>query len=244
MKPELSKLDLKKGHSLRTEAFTVIQARIECNLVVGAYSYVRPNTTISGTKSIGRYCSIASNVYIGGGEHPTNWLSTNPFQYAPNHVVRRDLPEPGQSAALFSQPPAVVIGHDVWIGAQSTVLRGVNLGHGCVVAAGAVVTRDVPPYAVVAGVPARVIKHRFDAKTRKRLLALRWWRFSAGSLADLPFHDIHAAIEQIEHRAAAARLSICPQHHFLLRAGQSLQSIETPIFDADGLSPTEEGAVE
>ncbi|MFN4057758.1 MAG: CatB-related O-acetyltransferase [Roseinatronobacter sp.] len=153
------------------------------------------------------------------------------------------MPDPGPSAPRFSQPPAVIIGHDVWIGAQSTILRGVTLGHGCVVAAGAVVTRDVPPYAIVAGVPARVIRHRFDAKTRKRLLTLGWWRYTAGSLAAIPFHDIHAALDEIEKRAAASRLTLFPTQHFLIRAGSPLQSVDKPAFGDDMFDPTTEGAL-
>ncbi|MGH8817844.1 MAG: CatB-related O-acetyltransferase [Achromobacter pestifer] len=95
---------------------------------------------------------------------------------------------------------AVVIGNDVWIGANVVIRSGVTVGDGAVCAAGAVVTRDVQPYSIVGGVPARPIRKRFDDETVNRLLAMRWWRYDATDLAGLPFHDVHAALDELERR--------------------------------------------
>jgi acetyltransferase-like isoleucine patch superfamily enzyme len=116
---------------------------------------------------IGRFCSFASEVMIIPSDHVMSAVSTHPFLFKPElGVVDRD-PRP---------PFSLIIGHDVWVGYRVTILPSVKeIGHGAVLAAGAVVTHDVPPYAVVAGVPARIIKYRFDDQTIQRILKSRWW---------------------------------------------------------------------
>jgi acetyltransferase-like isoleucine patch superfamily enzyme len=115
--------------------------------------------------TIGRYCSIAGDLLVlGGGEHFMDRISTYPF------ASKFGIP----GADTKTRGP-VVIGSDVWIGARVTVLSGVNIGDGAVIGACSLVNRDVPPYAVAAGVPARIVRMRFDATTTARLLALRWW---------------------------------------------------------------------
>jgi chloramphenicol O-acetyltransferase type B len=125
----------------------------------------------NGTRlKIGAYCSIAENVEIFlGGNHRTDWVSSYPFpaffpevRHIRDHTLSRG---------------DVVIGSDVWLCRNCTILSGVTIGHGAVVASGAVVTRDVEPYAIVAGNPARVIRYRFDEPTRKALLETAWWEW-------------------------------------------------------------------
>lgn len=128
------------------------------------YSYVSPNTILVCCK-IGRYVSIGPGCVIGTGLHPLTQVSTSPFIY--NDMLfksRRD-----------EDFMPVVINADAWIGANAVVFGGVTLGIGCVVGAGAVVTKDVPPYAVVAGVPARVMRYRFTEEKIQCLLASKWW---------------------------------------------------------------------
>lgn len=141
---------------------------------IGCYSYGRPKVRFpeSGRKlTIGRYCSIADRVEILlGGEHRLDWASTYPFAAMRGHFPDAQAPED-----YHASRGDVVIGHDVWLGSGCMILSGVTVGHGAVVAARAVVTRDVPPYAVVAGSPARVVRHRFPPDVAEALVALAWW---------------------------------------------------------------------
>ena len=141
---------------------------------IGAYSYGRPKVRFaeSGRRlTIGRYCSIADKVEILlGGDHRLDWASTYPFA-----AMRGLWPEADAPADYHASRGDVSIGHDVWLGSGCMILSGVTVGHGAVVAARAVVARDVPPYAVVAGNPARVVRTRFDEATVADLVACAWW---------------------------------------------------------------------
>lgn len=124
---------------------------------------------------IGAFCSIGPEVSIGGlGSHPTTWLSTHPIFYS-------KLKQSGKSFSpidLFEEIKSNQIGNDVWIGARALILDGISIGNGVIVAAGSVVTKDVPPYAIVGGVPARIIRMRFDDDVISELLTWEWWGFS------------------------------------------------------------------
>lgn len=180
------------GHGLHWGAFT-------------GYDNLNKGQFVENVK-VGRYCSIAMNAAIGLESHPINWLSTTALQYAHNHlhferfvghtVAKRGFPLHGQT----------VIGNDVWIGANALIMAGVNIGDGAIIAAGAVVTRDVPPYAIVGGVPAKVLKYRFDEKTIAELLELRWWRFNIAALGIINWADIHSAIELIKKTIASGKI--------------------------------------
>lgn len=117
---------------------------------------------------IGAYTSISDDVHIFlGGHHRTDWISTYPFPAF--------LDEARHIADFGGTHGDVVIGNDVWIASGATILSGVHVGDGAVVAARAVVSRDVPPYAIVAGNPARIVNWRFDEVTRAALLQVEWW---------------------------------------------------------------------
>jgi acetyltransferase-like isoleucine patch superfamily enzyme len=122
--------------------------------------------------TIGAFVSIANGVVIGGGRHPMEWIGMSPVFYEGRDSVKAKFAEHRRP-----RPKSVIVGNDVWIGRNAIVLPGITIGDGAVVGAGAVVTRDLPPYAVVAGCPARLVRYRFDEATIRRLLVLKWWNF-------------------------------------------------------------------
>lgn len=129
---------------------------------------------------IGAYCSIASGVQIFlGNQHRTDWASSYPFPAFFEEA--RHIADFGVSRG------DVTIGNDVWLCANCTILSGVTIGHGAVVGTGSVVTRDVEPYAIVAGIPARTVRFRFDEKTRLVLLSTAWW--------DWPLTEVREVVE-------------------------------------------------
>jgi len=151
---------------------------------IGEFSYGRPKVRFpeSGKKlTIGRYCSIADKVEILlGGNHRMDWGTTYPFSALP------DLwPLAPKTEDYHSSRGDVVIGHDVWLGSGAIILSGVTVGHGAVVAAHAVVAKDVPPYAIVGGNPAKVIRYRFDEATIEALLEAKWWDLPREKIATL-----------------------------------------------------------
>ncbi|MFA0253058.1 CatB-related O-acetyltransferase [Vibrio breoganii] len=123
-------------------------------------------------KSIGSFCSIAPHVIIAAGNHPTNFKSTSSILYNKKRgFISNNVDIPHQIAK-------VTIGNDVWIASNVIILPGVKISDGAIIAAGSVVNRDVPPYSIVAGVPAKVKKYRFDQNTIESLLQEKWWEWS------------------------------------------------------------------
>ncbi len=172
-------------------------------LSIGAFTYTQGGSFVNA--HLGRYCSFAEEVAIGAISHPTDWLSTAPFQYRENPwgwldfgkkllsddtIKRKVLP-------YSSNSKSTKIGNDVWIGRKAIVLKGVTIGNGAIIGAGSVVTKDVPPYAIVGGVPARLIRYRFRDEIIRKLEDLQWWKYGIWDLTDIPFDDIDRAIELI-----------------------------------------------
>jgi len=159
-------------------------ARRPGQIIAGPYTYGRPKVRFpeSGARLvIGRYGSIADGVEILlGGNHRLDWATTYPFPALPGL-----WPEAAGRTDHDTTRGDVVVGHDVWLASQCMVMSGVTIGHGAVVAARAVVARDVPPYAIVAGNPARVVRLRFDEATVAALLESRWWDRPREALAPL-----------------------------------------------------------
>ena len=183
---------------------------------IGAYSYVSSGTEVHHT-TIGRYASIGDKSTIGPSEHPTDWLSTSPMPY-------QDVFNLGQSPDLTAQPRRrVEIGNDVWLGARCGVMSGVRIGNGAIVGFGAVVTKDVPPYAVVGGTPARVIKYRFPEKTIERLLSFAWWQFDLPAARrtgiSIAWQDPERALDQLAEAEQAGRLPRVSSRAAMVQAG-------------------------
>jgi acetyltransferase-like isoleucine patch superfamily enzyme len=155
---------------------------------VGKYSYGYEKHCFKGSllQRIGSFCSINCTALIGEFNHPLNMITTHPIVYTSSDQILGYEGVPGiiesnddliDIASLNSNGP-IFIGHDVWIGAHAIILPGVSIGNGAVVAAGAVVTKSVPDYAIVAGVPARVMRYRFSEKEIQVLNSVRWWEWS------------------------------------------------------------------
>ena len=145
---------------------------------IGAYSYCASNSFIRNTK-IGRFCSIGKNVRIIDVTHPVGFVSTSPVFYNPHNVVGQAFVDSiGFDEHLHCDKDpnySVVIGNDVWICDGAQIIGGHSIGDGAVIAAGAVVTKDIPPFAVAAGVPAKVIRYRFSDEDIQYLMKLQWW---------------------------------------------------------------------
>lgn len=172
-------------------------ATIFGDVEVGAFTYCNDAVEISNAE-IGRYCSIGQGVIINPGHHPTDFVTTHPIAVdgdgaafgmmgmpAYKATARTALGRPVSGKSLRTK-----IGHDVWIGARAIILQGVSIGTGAIIGAGAVVTRDVRPYEIVGGVPAKRIRWRFDGMMRRRLLASAWWLRDLSALPVRDFSDV------------------------------------------------------
>ena len=152
------------------------------SLQIGAYSYGKPRVVYyagdQSSISIGKYCSIAPGVTIFlGGNHPTDWISTYPFR------VMFQLPERYEDGMPYSNGD-IIIGNDVWIGYESMIMSGVKIGDGAVIAARSLVTKDVPPYAIVGGQPAKIIKYRFNEQQIEKLQRIEWWNWPVNKVLE------------------------------------------------------------
>lgn len=148
--------------------------------IIGRHTYI-VKASIKNAK-IGKFCSIGPEVLIGGlGKHPTQLISTHPIFYS----TRRQSGKSFAKLDSFKEIEKTIIGNDVWIGARAVILDGVKVGNGAIIAAGAIVTKDVPDYAIVGGVPAKLIRYRFDEDIIKELYLLKWWELSDEDLNKL-----------------------------------------------------------
>jgi acetyltransferase-like isoleucine patch superfamily enzyme len=155
------------------------RSRFHGSCEVGAFSYFNGCAEVFHT-NIGRYCSIAPDVVIGAGEHPVNYFSTHPFACGGGGSRFKNSKFYDVIRARGGKAPnhkRTTIGSDVWIGTRAYISQGVNIGHGSIVAAGAVVTKDVAPYTIVGGVPAKQIGARFHMDAVAQFLDLSWWDY-------------------------------------------------------------------
>lgn len=145
---------------------------------------------------IGKFCSLGGVTIMLGGEHRTEWATTYPFSV----LWREGHPFPGHPKTKGN----IYIGNDVWIGMHSLILSGVKIGDGAIINPYSVVTKDVPPYTIVAGNPAKFVKYRFDRPTIDKLLAIAWWDWPDSEIIKaLPYmlsDDIDKFIKYCESR--------------------------------------------
>lgn len=138
---------------------------------LGSYSYVGANSRLLRV-TVGKFCCIGPDVIAGLGRHPSSdFVSIHPVFYSPNAKVGTTFAD----RSYFDETDHIMVGNDVWIGARAIIVDGVSICDGAIIAAGAVVTRDVPPYAIVGGVPAKIIRYRFAPHQIDALLASKWW---------------------------------------------------------------------
>ncbi|MFL4472407.1 CatB-related O-acetyltransferase [Paeniglutamicibacter sp. MACA_103] len=182
---------IKFSPGLRLEPYATYWAGSGRHLAsLGSFSYTHSRLPLNAR--VGRYTSIAKGVKVMGAMHPHEWASTSPVFYNRRLMMEtyeRDRGETPTYRKFDYTPEPVTIGNDVWIGENVTLGHGVHIGDGAVVASNAVITRDVPPYAVVGGVPAKIIRQRFDDDTVNELVRSAWWNYSPTALNQLDVRD-------------------------------------------------------
>lgn len=149
------------------------------NSKMGKHSFCGYDCDISNAE-IGSFCSIANNVIIGGGTHPVDWVGTSPAFYEGRDSIKAKF-----SNHKRKNVKKTIIQHDVWIGQSVIIKQGVIIGTGAVIGMGSIVTKDVPPYSIYAGNPAKFIKQRFDSDVSEKLLKIEWWDFHDKKLLEL-----------------------------------------------------------
>lgn len=142
------------------------------NSQIGKYSYVGHDCFLSNVQ-MGSFVSIADNCRIGGAAHPMERVSTSPVFHAGKNVMKKNFAD-----FPMLSTPTTTIGSDVWIGANTVVISGVNIASGAVVGAGSVVTKDIGPYEIWAGNPAKKIRNRFEEHIIDGMLSARWWEWN------------------------------------------------------------------
>jgi acetyltransferase-like isoleucine patch superfamily enzyme len=173
-------------------------SQIGPDVVVGKYFGMNESCTITRATA-GSFCAFGARTTINPFNHPMDWLSTHEFQYHPRSFDW--VPEYNAFARLERTPDMlqhVTIGNDVWTGHNVNILQGINVGDGAAIGAGSVVTKDVPPFAVVAGVPAEIKRYRFPEAVIERMLRLKWWDLELAELSGLPFRDVERCLDLIE----------------------------------------------
>lgn len=135
------------------------------------YSYIGLFANVNNTK-IGKYCSISTNFKSGLGNHPIKSISTSPVFYSKKYALKNSIFFENQNIQEYQD---IKIGNDVWIGSDVLLLDGITIGNGAIVGAKSLVTKDVPDFAIVGGVPAKVISYRFPLEIQEELLKIKWW---------------------------------------------------------------------
>jgi len=207
--------------------------------LVGGFTYMGDQLVARGsnwrrTNFVGRFCSIAGRIAVGQNEHPTDWVSghwvfmdNHPWKEAQAFYARNpgmiDTCIERYHRDICDKHPKVVIGNDVWIGEGAYIRWGVTIGDGAVIGANAVVTRDVPPYAIVAGSPARILRYRFDHGAIAELLRLQWWNYGLSALDGTNFDNIDFALGQIDRNIQSGRAE--PYNGPVLRIGPDVVDV-------------------
>ena len=198
------------GHGFEIGRFAWVKCNVnasENDVCIGHASYCLSDMSHA---SCGNYCSIGTDSDIGLSQHPVDRLTTHPATYVPDAWPFDSFPICRKPYGGTWKP--VTIGHDCWIGSGARIMGGVSIGTGAVVAAGAVVTHDVPPYAIVAGVPAKVLRYRFEPETVQALLASRWWECDILNWAEnVDWDDLPALLDRMRLARTGGTLRTWPE---------------------------------
>ena len=143
------------------------------NSVIGDHTFIQKDSFLNDA-DIGKFCSIAMGVQIGLAQHAMSHVSSHPAFY----LLNTPLVKTFSKSDLFSTMRRTIIGHDVWIGQNAMIMSGVKVGTGAIIGAGCVVTKDVPDYAIVTGVPAKIARFRFEENIITGLVKTKWWNMS------------------------------------------------------------------
>ena len=175
--------------------YNTIYENVNLNEVrLGDFTYVANNTNISKT-TIGKFCAIGPDCKVGLGKHPSSiFVSTHPIFFSTLGQAQITFAD----VDYFDEFENITIGNDVWLGANVIVVDGVNISDGAIISAGSVVTKNIPPYAIVGGVPAKIIRYRFKKDEIEKLLKLKWWDKDIEYLRNnfIKFHDIKGFLNE------------------------------------------------
>lgn len=193
-------------------------------LPAGTFSYVVEASNDFFQMNIGRYCSIARGTRIVNGNHPIQSVTTNPYHYG--DFFKKHLPDefryagPKPEGFFERSYGRGSIGNDVWIGAHCIIRSGISIGDGAVIASGSTVVKDVPPYTIVGGNPAKPIRARFPQEIIDRLLELAWWNHDPRSFRDLNMFDVESYVSTMEERSEKGLLAPFEPVQFRFMAGR------------------------
>jgi len=191
---------INKGAKLEAPVALMQDISIRNKVEIGKFSFVNTRTTLFYKTKIGRYCNIGKQCEIATVDHPIDWLSTSPIQYNISGEYSTKHYDESFKMRKCDQTEGCTIGNDVWVGSLSIIKAGVTIGDGAIVAGHSMVTKDVPPYAIVGGVPAKIIRYRFDEETISKLLELKWWDMDINDLSGITFDNIKMAITELKKR--------------------------------------------
>lgn len=149
---------------------------------IGKYSYIGNNSFVTDT-DIGSFTSISTDCYIGGTSHPVEWVSTSPVFHKWENILKKNFSR--HEYEIFHRTH---IGNDVWIGNRVMIKAGVTIADGAVIGMGSIVTKDIGPYEIWAGNPARFIRKRFDDDKISELLKMQWWNYDDAKIEELAVH--------------------------------------------------------
>jgi len=196
--------------SLKLEPYcSFMGQRNLCSMGSFSYSWSSLPTWLK----LGRYCSIAGGLKFMGERHPYERISSSSFTYDRNFVVVSKYLEDNGFTGIDVEPTQTAynnarFGNDVWIGEGVTLANSIVIGDGAIVAANSHVVKDVPPYAIVGGNPAKIIKYRFSEKVIERLLRVKWWNYSFVNFENKSFLDPTIALDVLEEKIASGKVIV------------------------------------